>query len=496
MDDVDIRIVKKSVELWNANEEDFSLEKIGNNIISSRIESTLWTEKYRPKRLTEYHVNPAILKDIEDWIKSFINRNQFYYKPVLLLYGSAGIGKTTIAHLIFEKYGYHTVEINASDVRNKKQIKELVGKISSFSVDNLKNKKSVGLIMDEVDGMLGGDIGGIAEFVRIINPSTESQKQSPKNTKSKKSPTSKTGKKKLAKGTKDDDENSKYPVFPYKFPVIATCNSIKDKMQQLLRLSVVIKLEQPSVDNALAVINHICDREDIQLTPIEKINFIDTDYRRIINSLYQYKLRSKGVFNDTKLRYYCDKEDGQYLTPIGDTLVDRINYMMQPSLSSKLDNFKFSDCNLYLMGLYYNTIPVLGYIQRINKRSLKEEYIADLQNVLNLYYLYIYCEIMNEYSYKFQYWDLIPYMEIFGIIEPVKTFNKQILEKNDIGTKSVIVHHHPYNGMRQEQSSNHKYCKKLTNGRTTDAIKLFYSSGGGSSKECDKIISKINSLAN
>ena len=276
----DIKILKKSVELWGNNEEGFLLEGIGDNI-PTRIESTLWTEKYRPKTLSQYYVNPAILKDIEDWIKSFIDRNQFFYKPVLLLYGSAGIGKTTIAHLIFEKYGYHTVEINASDVRNKKQIKELVGKISSFSVDNLKNKKSVGLIMDEVDGMLGGDIGGIAEFVRIINPSTESQKQSPKNTKSKKSPTSKTGKKKLAKGTKDDDENSKYPVFPYKFPVIATCNSIKDiKLQQLLRLSVIIKLEQPSANNALAVINHICDSEDIALPFIEKISFKFT----VINS--------------------------------------------------------------------------------------------------------------------------------------------------------------------------------------------------------------------
>lgn len=82
----------------------------------------LWTEKYRPKSITEYvfkdaHQKKQILKWIED--KTI---------PQLLLTGSAGTGKSTLARVLFNELNIEPLdilEINASrtnsidDVRNK-----------------------------------------------------------------------------------------------------------------------------------------------------------------------------------------------------------------------------------------------------------------------------------------------------------------------------------------------------------------------------------------
>jgi len=82
----------------------------------------LWVEKYRPKTVTGYVFrDDAQRKQVESWIndKSI---------PHLLLSGSAGIGKTTMAKMLVNELGiedYDVLEINASrtnsvdDVRDK-----------------------------------------------------------------------------------------------------------------------------------------------------------------------------------------------------------------------------------------------------------------------------------------------------------------------------------------------------------------------------------------
>ena len=82
----------------------------------------LWVEKYRPKTIDGYVFRDAHQKkQVETWIK---NRSI----PHLLLSGSAGIGKTTLAKILISELGiedYDVLEINASrtnsvdDVRDK-----------------------------------------------------------------------------------------------------------------------------------------------------------------------------------------------------------------------------------------------------------------------------------------------------------------------------------------------------------------------------------------
>ena len=71
----------------------------------------LWVEKYRPKQLKEYVVrDEAQRKQIESWIKE-------KSIPHLLLSGAPGVGKTTLAKMLFNELdvsGYDILEINAS----------------------------------------------------------------------------------------------------------------------------------------------------------------------------------------------------------------------------------------------------------------------------------------------------------------------------------------------------------------------------------------------
>ena len=86
----------------------------------------LWVEKYRPKVLKEYVVrDDAQRQQITNWIKEKAI-------PHLLLSGAPGVGKTTLAKVLFnelEVSGYDILEINASRENSVDTVRE---KINNF----------------------------------------------------------------------------------------------------------------------------------------------------------------------------------------------------------------------------------------------------------------------------------------------------------------------------------------------------------------------------
>ena len=71
-------------------------------------EQMLWVEKYRPKTIEEY----ILPESIKATFQEYVNKKQI---PNLLLSGTAGVGKTTIARALCEEVGCDYIIINGSD---------------------------------------------------------------------------------------------------------------------------------------------------------------------------------------------------------------------------------------------------------------------------------------------------------------------------------------------------------------------------------------------
>jgi len=124
----------------------------------------MWSEKYRPQIISDMIGNEepraAILAWFAKWKKGT--------KPLLLV-GPPGIGKTTIAYLVAKQFGYDMIGLNASDVRSKSRINEILTPI----LGNVSVLGTPMIFVDEVDGIHGrGDYGGAAALVDILKEPT------------------------------------------------------------------------------------------------------------------------------------------------------------------------------------------------------------------------------------------------------------------------------------------------------------------------------------
>ena len=124
----------------------------------------MWSEKYRPNNFLDLIGNEESRKLFVEWFTNWKKGT----KPILLV-GPPGIGKTTLANIAAKQFGYDLISINASDVRNKKNINEILTPV-------LGNQTVLGtpmIFIDEVDGIHGrADYGGGEAIIKILKEPT------------------------------------------------------------------------------------------------------------------------------------------------------------------------------------------------------------------------------------------------------------------------------------------------------------------------------------
>ena len=108
------------------------------------LKSILWEEKYRPQNLKELIVPQRIRNIFEKGVVQS-----------MLLYGTAGIGKTSAAKAICKQFGHNTLYLNMSETTGVDTIRETIMEFAmNQSVLHYDNPIKV-VIMDEMDGMSG-----------------------------------------------------------------------------------------------------------------------------------------------------------------------------------------------------------------------------------------------------------------------------------------------------------------------------------------------------
>jgi len=196
----------------------------------------MWSEKYRPQRLIDLIGNEDARKSFVEWFKKWRKGT----KPLLLV-GPPGIGKTTMANLASRDFNFDMISLNASDVRNKKNIQEILEPV-------LGNQTILGqpmIFIDEVDGIHGrSDYGGVEALINILKEST-------------------------------------IPI------ILAANNGSSDKMKKIKKVVKTIVLRPLPPRLLRLYLNMILEKENAQINPgilIKLISESNGDIRSMLNS--------------------------------------------------------------------------------------------------------------------------------------------------------------------------------------------------------------------
>ena len=193
----------------------------------------MWTEKHKPSSLQEIpQLSAQLLQQAAQQHKAII------------LHGPTGSGKTTAVYTLAKQQDYEVLEVNASDVRNKAGIENIVGEASQQMSLFMKKKL---ILVDEIDGVSGqADRGGIPTLKKIIEKT--------------------------------------------KFPVIMTCNDIEhQKFKDLKKKAFLIGFEKITPHETATILQKIMQKENLNIskdTLKHIIKISKGDLRAAINDLW------------------------------------------------------------------------------------------------------------------------------------------------------------------------------------------------------------------
>lgn len=399
------------------------------------IDSELWVEKYRPKKINNFSGNKKNILLIRKWMDDFAAKSPDF-KPILLLVGEPGVGKTTLAGLILEENNFDTIEINASKLEGKTEIHKHFDNITKRGIKVIYSKNNkTGVILDEVDGMAQND-ATMKEFLSIIDP-IESNREERKKRKEEKAKAKKIAygfnakmkKDKKSTNTKSDDDDDiygglsneeimirkfdeakkkkeeKFKKFPFRYPIICTANKSNDKrMKRLCRRAVVIRMEGPTKQIFTKFATKIVKNEKIDIAndALELlISRSNHDYRQLISNLQMVSIQDSIDVEDVN-SLIKGRDMDQNLFDIVHKLLNTKNSMEDISLMANTERRPVSNM------IYHNIINVVEH----NRGGKRKSKVSILSRIME--------SIAEGQKYdRYNYDDIIPYTIVKNIIEPV-----------------------------------------------------------------------------
>ena len=208
-------------------------------------------------------------------------------KPLLLIAGPPGLGKTTLAHVAAAHAGYRTIEINSSDDRTAKvlrqRIKDATEVQSVFGAMSSRPEMSrpVCVILDEIDGAMGGSdaTSAISELVRMATGAG-------------------------GKGGEGEEGDGKGGQLLQR-PVICVCNELHAAILRPLRAVAEVVEFKGALNAQLASrLRKVCQHEGLKAeanTLAQLATIAQNDVRACLNTL-QFVRAKSAVLTDEMVR--------------------------------------------------------------------------------------------------------------------------------------------------------------------------------------------------
>lgn len=220
-------------------------------------------KKYTPKDLDSVIGNKRAINEIREWTKD--------YKKPLFIYGQTGIGKTLCANLIAKEKGWGIMQTDASDIRDKDSIRNI---IQVASTTNTLFAKTRLILIDEVDCVAdkrgSDDYGFFSEFEKIINKTKQ--------------------------------------------PIIFIANNPYDnkKLRPLFEKCVQIKFDLPNSLSILKFAKEVCEEENIDYDLVSLKQLVENcnnDIRALLIDLHTTSLTGKLTLEDAN--FFSDRKRDQ-----------------------------------------------------------------------------------------------------------------------------------------------------------------------------------------
>ena len=199
------------------------------------------------------------------------NKKDLSIKRGIYICGAPGSGKTQFVVNLLNELNYDIIKYDAGDVRNKTVIENIAkNNMSDKSVFSIlkQNKKTIAIIMDEIDGMNNGDKGGINSLIKMIRPK-------------------KTKKQKI-------EEISLNPI------ICISSFHVDKKIKELMKVCHVYELNSPNHSQMNKIINMTLPSINNNIIP-NLINYLQYDLRKL-NVLITTFNKNNKILNDDLLQ--------------------------------------------------------------------------------------------------------------------------------------------------------------------------------------------------
>ena len=196
-----------------------------------KVNNSLWVEKYRPRKLTEYVGNEHLKEKVADYLETSD-------VPHLLFFGKAGTGKTTLAKLIVNSIECDHIVINASDENNVDTVRN---KVKNFA-SSMGFKKWKIIILDEFDYMTPNAQAILRNLME---------------------------------------------TFSQHCRFILTCNYVEKVIDPIQSRCQTFQIVPPTKKDVAVQISQILGKENVKFEPSDLVPIIDSSYpdiRKIINT--------------------------------------------------------------------------------------------------------------------------------------------------------------------------------------------------------------------